>query len=85
MHASVMNTLVPPDEINGSGIPLVGSSASTTLMLKNACTRIAVVNPNARNRANGSLDKNAARLQAAFSSFHKSTNQLLSLVSILIP
>jgi hypothetical protein len=30
-------------------------------------------------------NKNAARLQAAFSSFHKSTNQLLSLVSILIP
>ena len=36
MLARVINTLVPPDEMNGSGIPFVGSSASTTEMLKNA-------------------------------------------------
>jgi hypothetical protein len=43
--ASIMNRLDPPYEINGSGIPLVGSSASTTLMLKKACTTIIVVTP----------------------------------------
>ena len=58
--ASVTNTLVPPDEINGSGIPLVGTNANTTLILKNACTRMALVYPNARNRANGSVERNAA-------------------------
>ncbi len=61
MLASVINTHVPPDEINGSGIPFVGSSASTTLILKNAWISIADVSPNARNRANGSVDRNAAR------------------------
>ena len=61
MLARVINTLVPPEEMNGSGIPLVGSNATTTLMLKNACTRIVTVSPNARKRANGSVDSTAAR------------------------
>jgi hypothetical protein len=37
--ASVKNKLVPPEEINGSEIPLVGSCEGTTLMLKKACSR----------------------------------------------
>ncbi len=40
MLASVQNSDVPPCEISGSGIPLVGTSDSTTLILKNACSRI---------------------------------------------
>ena len=35
----------PPALTNGSGIPLVGSSPSTTLMLKNAWNAIIVVSP----------------------------------------
>jgi hypothetical protein len=34
--ANVINTDVPPDEMNGNGIPFVGRSASTTLILKKA-------------------------------------------------
>src|SRR6202011_4753169 len=49
MPARVIKIEVPPEEINGSGIPFVGSSASTTLILKNAWIKIAVVNPHARN------------------------------------
>ena len=45
IQASVTKTLVPPEEMNGSGMPLVGSSASTTLMLKKAWMRMAVVRP----------------------------------------
>jgi len=59
--ASVTNTDVPPEEISGSGIPFVGSSESTTLILKNACNTIVVVMPKATNHANGSCDRNAAR------------------------
>jgi hypothetical protein len=33
--------------MNGGGMPLVGSRASTKLMLKNACTTIIVVTPTA--------------------------------------
>ena len=36
MPASVKKSEVPPEEMKGSGIPLVGSSESTTLMLKKA-------------------------------------------------
>jgi len=36
MLARVKNRLVPPEEMNGSGMPLVGSSERTTLMLKKA-------------------------------------------------
>ena len=54
MLASVTNTEVPPEEISGSGMPLVGTSDSTTLMLKNAYSRMVVVIPNATSRANGS-------------------------------
>ena len=39
----------PPKLTNGSGMPLVGSSPSTTLMLKNACTTTIAVSPSARN------------------------------------
>jgi hypothetical protein len=46
--ASITNKLDPPYEIKGSGMPLVGSKASTTLMLKKACTTIMVVTPTAR-------------------------------------
>ena len=61
MLASVMNTAVPPDEMKGSGMPFVGTSANTTEMLKNAWIRIMVVRPKARKRANGSVDRIAAR------------------------
>ena len=56
MLARVKNRQVPPEEMNGSGIPLVGSSESTTLMLKKACSRMAVVMPKAVRRAKGSCD-----------------------------
>ncbi len=61
MDASVMNSDVPPEEINGSGIPFVGTSDSTTLMLKNAWIKIVAVIPTARNCANGSRASIAAR------------------------
>ena len=35
----------PPYEMNGSGMPFVGSSASTTLMLKSACATMPVTMP----------------------------------------
>ena len=54
MLASVTNTEVPPDDISGSGIHLVGTSDNTTLMLKKACSTMVVVMPNATSRANGS-------------------------------
>ena len=57
MQARVTKMLVPPEEIIGSGKPLVGNRARTTLILKNACTSTIVVNPKARNRANGSVDR----------------------------
>ena len=53
MPARVKNSDVPPEEMSGSGIPLVGTSDSTTLILKNACSRIATVMPKAVRRANG--------------------------------
>ena len=34
--ANLKKRLVPPEEMNGSGIPLVGRSERTTLMLKKA-------------------------------------------------
>ena len=54
MLASVQNSDVPPCEISGSGMPLLGTSDSTTLMLKKACSRIVVVMPKATSRAKGS-------------------------------
>ena len=39
----------PPELTNGSGMPFVGSSPSTTLMLKNAWNATIVVRPIARN------------------------------------
>ena len=57
MLASVKNRDVPPEEMNGSVMPLVGTSASTTLMLKNAWIRIVAVMPKARKRAKGSFDR----------------------------
>ena len=54
MDASVKNSEVPPEEISGSGMPFVGTSESTTLMLKNACSRMVVVMPKATRRRNGS-------------------------------
>src|SRR5262249_45093450 len=44
----------PPKLTNGSGMPLVGSSPSVTLMLKKACTVIIAVMPSARNAPNRS-------------------------------
>ena len=35
----------PPELMNGSGMPLVGTSDSVTLMLKNACAIIMTVSP----------------------------------------
>ena len=51
----------PPALTNGSGIPFVGISPSTTLMFTNACTAIIVVNPSARNAPNRSGASTAAR------------------------
>ena len=41
----------PPALTNGSGMPLVGSSPSTTLMLKNAWNAIITVMPDREERA----------------------------------
>jgi len=47
--AKLMTRLEPPALTNGSGMPFVGTSPSTTLMLKSAWTAIIVVSPIARN------------------------------------
>ena len=59
--SSVKNSDVPPSEMKGSVIPLVGTSARTTLMLKNAWMMMVAVMPKARKRANGSVESRAAR------------------------
>mgnify|MGYP003694772875 CR=1 FL=1 len=51
----------PPKLTNGSGMPLVGSRPSTTLMLKNAWTTIIAVRPSARNAPNRSGARIAVR------------------------
>ena len=51
----------PPALTNGSGIPLVGISPSTTLMFTNACTATIVVSPSARNAPNASGARSATR------------------------
>ena len=59
--ARVKKSEVPPKEMNGSVIPLVGTSAMATLMLKKAWINTALVSPKARKRAKGSVERNAAR------------------------
>ena len=59
--ARVKKSEVPPKEMNGSVIPLVGTSAMATLMLKKAWISTAEVSPKARKRAKGSVERNAAR------------------------
>src|SRR5262249_18405678 len=49
MPIMLMSSDDPPALTNGSGIPFVGSSPSTTLMLKNAWNATIVVRPIARN------------------------------------
>ena len=61
MEARVKKSEVPPEEINGSGMPLAGSSESTTLILKKACSRIVAVMPKAVRRAKGSWERKAIR------------------------
>ena len=61
MLANVKKSEVPPEEMKGSGIPLVGRSERTTLMLKKACSRMAVVMPKAVRRAKGSVERKAVR------------------------
>ena len=51
---SVNTSDEPPALMNGSGMPLVGSSPSTTLMLMNAWSTMASVRPAARKRPNAS-------------------------------
>ena len=75
MLARVTKTEVPPEEISGSGIPLVGTSASTTLMLKKACSRIAVVMPKAVRRAKESLERNAGAQPAHAQHYKESNNK----------
>jgi hypothetical protein len=57
MLARVKKRLVPPEEMKGNGIPLVGRSERTTEMLKKACSKIAVVMPKAVRRAKGSVER----------------------------
>ncbi len=59
--ARVKKRLVPPEEMKGRGIPLVGRRERTTLMLKKAWSRMAVVMPKAVRRANGSVERKAVR------------------------
>src|SRR5580658_5604610 len=54
MLARVQKSEVPPEEMSGRGMPLAGTSDSTTLMLKKACKRIAVERPKAVRRLKGS-------------------------------
>ena len=54
MPASVTKTEVPPEEISGSGIPLAGTSESSTLMLKKAWRTMGEVRPKPTIRAKGS-------------------------------
>jgi hypothetical protein len=57
MQARVTKSEVPPKEMKGSVMPLVGSRATTTLMLKNAWMRTALVRPKAMKRAKGSVER----------------------------
>jgi hypothetical protein len=70
MLASVQKSEVPPEEISGSGMPLVGTSDSTTLMLKKACSRMVVVMPKATRRAKGSWERKGGA-QAANAEDHE--------------
>ena len=55
----------PPVLTNGSGMPFVGISPSTTLMFMNACTAIIVVRPSARNAPNASGARSGDRAARA--------------------
>src|ERR1017187_4927218 len=61
MLAKVQNSEVPPEEIKGKGIPLVGTRESTTRMLKKAWSRMLVVMPKATRGAKGSCERKAVR------------------------
>ena len=61
MPIMLMRSDDPPALTNGSGMPLVGSSPSTTLMLKNAWNAIIVVNPIAMKAPNRSGARIAVR------------------------
>ena len=64
----------PPKLTNGSGMPLVGSSPRTTLMLKNAWTAIIAVRPSARNAPKRSGARIAVRRpRQAITQKHAST------------
>ena len=47
MAARLMVSAEPPALMNGSGMPVTGRSAVTTIMLTTACTTIQVVMPHA--------------------------------------
>src|SRR6185369_7126765 len=59
--ASVGTRDEPPYEMNGSGIPFVGTSESTTLILKSACATMLVTIPRLNNIPNRSGASNAVR------------------------
>ena len=61
MPTMLMSSDEPPELTNGSGMPLVGSRPSTTLMLKNAWNATIVVRPIARNAPNRSGARIAVR------------------------
>ena len=75
MPSRLMSSDEPPALTNGSGMPLVGSRPSTTLMLKNACTAIIVVRPSARNAPKRSGARIAVRRpRHAITQKHASTS-----------
>ena len=53
MPSRLISNDEPPELTNGSGIPLVGISPSTTLILTNAWNATIIVKPSASNAPNG--------------------------------
>src|SRR5581483_8072427 len=60
--AIVASSDEPPNEMNGSGTPVIGSTPITAPMFTKACTHSHVVMPTAMRRPNGSSARNAMRM-----------------------
>ena len=66
----------PPDEIKGSGIPFVGRSPNTTLILTNAWIMIISTIPNPTNVPNTVLDRSEILIPFQKNTKNKTTNRV---------
>ncbi len=58
---SVISKEEPPDEKNGSGIPVAGNARTTTPAFMSDCTRMIIVQPKASRLLKRSLTENEMR------------------------